>query len=376
MVAGEASGDIHGALLARELKALVPGARISGIGGPAMAAQGVELLYRAEELSLVGFSEVLPKLGRILGVLRGMRRHLAEEKPALLILIDFPDFNFRLGAKARRLGVKVLYYVCPQVWAWRQGRARKMARFTNRLAATYPFEPDFLADVAPELPVSFVGHPLLDQAREDAGDSAGPLPVPRDAVLVGLLPGSRATEIRHILPTLLGAARLMSARRPGLHFLLPIAPGLTYETIEPFLQNAPTGLTVLRGRTAQVMAEARLLLAASGTATLQAALAGTPMVVVYKTGVFNYLMARALVKVEFIAMPNLVAGRRVVPELIQGAANPEATARAGLELIDDGPAREAMSSGLARVQSEMGGPGASRRVAELARELILDEDDG
>ncbi len=372
VVAGEASGDMHGARLAAELRALMPGVRLSGIGGPAMERAGVELLFRAEDLALVGIAEVLPKLGTILAALRGMKRHLKEERPDLVILIDFPDFNFRLMKAAKRLGVKVLYYICPQVWAWRRGRARLMARQVDRLAVTFPFEPGFLADIAPELKVTFVGHPLLD--RDQAGEGAAvDLPVPAAAELVGLLPGSRMSEITRLLPLLLEAARIMSQRRPGLHFVLPVAPGLNTRALAPYLRRSPAGLTVLPGRVDQVMAQARVLLVASGTATLQAALAGTPMVVVYKTGGLNYLLARLLIKVEHIAMPNLVAGRRLVPELIQGEATPSAVAEEGLALLEEGPRRQEMIQGLEEVRRAMGGPGASRRVAELARELMEED---
>ncbi len=369
VVAGEASGDMYGARLAAELQARLPGLRLSGIGGPAMAAAGVELLYRAEELSLVGIMEVLPKLGVILRALGGVKRHLRRERPDLVILIDFPDFNFRLGRAAKHLGLKVLYYVCPQVWAWRRGRARAMARFVDRLAVTFPFEPEFLQEIAPELRVTFVGHPLLDDPALLEPEEEELL-VPPEAEVVGLLPGSRHSELRRILPVLLRAAAEMHRRRPGLRFVVPMAPGLRGEDLAPYLSLAPPGLSVVPGRATAVMARARVLLVASGTATLQAALVGTPMVVVYKTGTLNYLLARALIRVEHIAMPNLIAGRRLVPELIQGRATPASVAEAGLELLDDGPARREMLEGLAEVRRRMGGVGASGRVAEMALELM------
>lgn len=369
VVAGETSGDMHGAELVKALSALMPGARFSGIGGPAMESQGVELLFRAEDLALVGFLEVLPKLKVIYGALKGMRRHLAQERPDLLILIDFPDFNFRLGKAARKLGVKVLYYVCPQVWAWRQGRAQKMASFVDRLAAIFPFEPDYLQKIAPELNAEFVGHPLLDHPPvEPEGQS--PLMVPGAAELVGILPGSRSSEVTRILPVLLQAARIMREKRSNLHFVLPLAPGLDQAIIEPSLKKAPPGLTVVRGRAAEVMARGRVLLVASGTATLQAALAGAPMVVVYKTGALNYQLAKRLIKIDFIAMPNLVAGREVVPELIQSQAKPRAVAQKALEILEDGEPRQRMLEGLAEIKETMGGPGASERVAAMAQELI------
>ena len=289
-----------------------------------------------------------------------------------MILIDFPDFNFRLGMAAKRLGLKVLYYICPQVWAWRRGRAVKMAGFVDRLAAVFPFEPEFLTQAAPRLNISFVGHPLAD-ATSVSDNDPGPLPVPAGAELVGLLPGSRLSELKCILPLLFQAANRMREKRPNLHFVLPLAPGLDRSQVEPFLAQAPPGFTMIKGRAAPVMKAARLLLVASGTATLQAALAGAPMVVVYKTGWFNYAIARSLVKVDFIAMPNLIAGRAVVPELIQGRARPQAVAEWGLALLDDGPKRREMMAGLHEVKERMGGPGASRKVAEMAREMILEK---
>jgi lipid-A-disaccharide synthase len=369
VVAGEASGDMHGARLAEELRGFLPDVRFSGIGGPAMEKAGVELIFRAEKLALVGISEVLPKLGTILSALRGIKKHLKQKRPDLLVLIDFPDFNFRVMKAASKLGVKVLYYICPQVWAWRQGRAKYMARYVDHLAVTFPFEPEFLGRIAPELNISFVGHPLLD-VEPQKPEQFYPLPVPSNAQLVGLLPGSRMSEITRLLPLLLKAAAKMRERRYDLHFVLPVAPGLNTDDLTPYLKKAPAGLTVLPGRAEQVMAEARLLLAASGTATLQAALAGAPTVVVYKTGGLNYALARMLIKVDHIAMPNLVAGRRLLPELIQGEATPEAVAAEGLALLDDGPRRREMLDGLKEVKSAMGGPGATRRVAELAVEIM------
>lgn len=369
VVAGEASGDMHGARLAAELRGLLPEVRLSGIGGPAMEKAGVELIFRAEELALVGISEVLPKLGTILSALRGIKRHLKQERPDLLILIDFPDFNFRVMKAAKKLGVKVLYYICPQVWAWRQGRAKHMARYVDHLAVTFPFEPEFLNRIAPELRISFVGHPLLDDEPQ-SNEPVSPLPVPSNAQLVGLLPGSRMSEITRLLPLLLEAARIMRERRADLHFVLPVAPGLSSKDLAPYLDKAPAGLTVLPGRAGQVMAEAKLLLVASGTATLQAALAGAPMVVVYKTGGLNYALARMLIKVEHIAMPNLVAGRRLLPELVQGDATPQAVAEEGLALLEDGPHRQEMLEGLQEVKAAMGSPGATSRVAQLAVEIM------
>ena len=296
-----------------------------------------------------------------------MKRHMKRNRPDVVILVDFPDFNFRVGKAANKLGLKVLYYISPQVWAWRPKRAQKMASFVNHLACVFPFEPEFFKINAPQLPVSFVGHPLLDIPPQQWDE---PLPVPQEAELVGLLPGSRMSEISRLLPLLMAAAKRMREQRPGLHFVLPLAPGLRREQVEPYLQNTPRGLTVLAGRARQVMEQAKLLLVASGTATLQAALAGTPGVVVYKTGGFNYAVARSLIKVEYIAMPNLIAGRELMPELIQGEATPEKVAAEAISLLADQKQRERVIKGLNEVRAKLGGPGASRRVAELALEMM------
>ncbi|MCB2226298.1 MAG: lipid-A-disaccharide synthase [Desulfarculaceae bacterium] len=370
MVAGEASGDQHAARLAMALRELAPGLSLSGIGGPELEAAGAHLLSRSEDLALVGVAEVLPKLRVILGALRGLKRHMKKTRPDLVILVDFPDFNFRVGKAAKKLGLKVLYYISPQVWAWRPKRARKMASFVEHLACVFPFEPEFFRLHAPFLPVSFVGHPLLDEPEPDLGV---PLPVPEEAELVGLLPGSRMSEISRLLPLLLAAAKKLQERREGLHFVLPLAPGLSREKVEPFLKDTPRGLTIIPGRARQVMAQSKLLLVASGTATLQAALAGTPGVVVYKTGGFNYLVARSLIKVEHIAMPNLIAGHRLLPELIQGEATAENLAAEAYELLTDQARRRQVQEGLAEVRRRLGGPGANRRVAELALGMMEDK---
>lgn len=367
VVAGEASGDLHAAKLIHELGQLAPGLTASGIGGPALEKAGVQLLSRAEDLALVGFSEVFGKLGTIWRALKGLKAHLKATRPDLVILVDFPDFNFRVAKAAKRLGLKVLYYISPQVWAWRQKRAQTLAKLVDHLAVVFPFEKDFFTNTVPELPVTFVGHPLLDEEAAWAARAGVPLPVPAGAELIGLLPGSRKGEIDRLLPLLLQAAAILRTKRPHLHFVLPVAPGLDQAVLDPHLEANPlSGLTVLPGRAAQVMAQSRLLLVASGTATLQAALAEVPMVVVYKTGALNYALASRLVKVAHIAMPNLIAGRDLLPELIQERANPAALAAQGLALLENEAARQDMIAGLMEIRGRLGGPGASRRTAELA----------
>lgn len=371
IVAGEASGDLHAAHLIEALREMEPGLEVSGIGGPALEAAGARLLFRSEDLALVGVSEVFGKLKTIWGALKGMGQHLKDQRPDLVILVDFPDFNFRLAKKAKSLGLKVLYYISPQVWAWRQKRAQVMARLVDHLAVVFPFEKDFFEAQAPELKVTFVGHPVMDEDQANQRKAGQVLPVPEGAELVGLLPGSRHSEISRLLPLMIETARYMRQKNPRLHFLLPLAPGLTLDDLEPHISDgAMPGITVLPGRAAAIMAQSRVLIIASGTATLQASLAGTPMVVVYKTGVLNAFVARRLIKVKHIAMPNLIAGREVIPELLQEQATPRAVGDKALSLLADGPERVDMIAALGQVREKLGQPGASRRVAGLARELI------
>lgn len=368
MVAGEASGDIHGAALARALRQLAPEAEISGLGGPSMAAAGVDLLRTYDDLAVVGVAEVLPKLGHILAVMAQLKGHLGRVRPDLVILIDFPDFNFRIGRAAKKLGLKVLYYISPQLWAWRRGRARQMARFVDALACVFPFEEAFFRRIAPNLPVSFVGHPLLDRPPDPEAEE--PLPGGRDAQWVGLLPGSRMSEVSRLAPLMMAAARIMAAQRPELRFVLPLAPGLDRRRVEPFLADAPVGLLILDGQAERVMRRAQALVVASGTATLQAALAKAPMVVVYKTGKLSYHLGRALIKVEHIAMPNLIFGGGLLTELIQDQATPQAVAAETLAILGDAERRQAILEGLELVRGRLGQPGANQRVARLAMDLI------
>jgi len=368
IVAGETSGDEHGAGFARELAALSPGVEISGIGGPAMEAAGCLLLYRTEELAVLGVSEVLPKAGRILRILRGIQRHLRLARPDLLVLIDFPDFNFRLAAHAKKLGLKVLYYVSPQVWAWRSGRAARMSSLVDHLAVLFPFEKDFYASRAPHLPVTFVGHPALDHLQEDAA-GAESWPWEEGRLVLGLLPGSRTSEIRRHMPLLADTARLMLRERPDLAFALPVAPGLKEEDFSPYLEGNPS-ITLLPQAARLVMQRSPLLLICSGTATLQAALYGTPMVVFYKTSRLNYVLGKRLIKVRHVAIPNLIHGGDLLPELIQDAANPIALSKLALDLLAAPERLDAMRAGLALVREKLGGPGAGRRTAELALSLM------
>lgn len=364
VVAGEASGDLHGATLARALARLAPTATLIGMGGDRMGNAGVRLLQGIEEASVVGISEVARRLPALLRALRRLGRYLARSRPNGLVLIDFPDFNLRLARKASTLGIPVIYFIAPQVWAWRRGRLRTIARHVSRVLAVFPFEVGFYQEAG--VPVEFIGHPLLDvlptlaraEARQGyAGDQE---------TLIGLLPGSRHEEIQRHLPVMLEAAAMIHARRPGTRFILALAPTIPIQVVAPWLRRSRVRVRVVAGETYRVMAGADLLLAASGTATLEAAWFGTPMVVLYRVSRLSYVIGRLVVRgVTHISLPNIIAGRGVVPELIQHAATPAALAREGLVLLEDPAARAAQLGGLQEVRARLGQPGAAERAARI-----------
>jgi lipid-A-disaccharide synthase len=371
LVAGEASGDLHAATLARALAELEPRLRVAGMGGARMAAAGVRLLHRVERVAVVGGTEAVGRLPALWRAFRALRRHLEERRPGVLVLVDFPEFNMRLARVARRLGVPVVYFIAPQVWAWRGHRVRALARDVSRVLAIFPFEVGLYQEAG--VPVEFVGHPLLDVlpvlAREDCrAGLAGP-----GELLVGLLPGSRDAEVRRHLPVLLAAVRRVAERHPGIRLALPVAPTIEPRRVEAAVRAAALPVHVLPGPAYRVMAAADLLLVASGTATLEAACYGAPMVVVYRLSAPSYGLARLLVRgVSHISLPNILAGREVVRELIQGRATGDAVAAAALALLDDEEARAAQRAALLEVRARLGEPGASRRAARA----VLQERNG
>jgi lipid-A-disaccharide synthase len=363
LVAGEASGDLHGATLARALAALAPGIALAGMGGPHMAAAGVRIMHGIDRAAVVGGTEVLGRLPALWRIFRDLVRCLRERRPRALVLIDFPEFNMRLARRARQLSIPVVYFIPPQVWAWRRGRLRTMARDVSRVLAVFSFEVGLYREAG--VPVDFVGHPLLDvlPAFDREGARAG-LATPTET-LIGLLPGSRIEEVRRHLPVLLGAGLRILRRVPQARFVLPLAPTIPSALVERPLQAAGAlGVHVLRGESHRVMAAADLLLVASGTATLEAACYGTPMVVLYRLSALSYALARVVVRgIPGISLPNIVAGHVAVPELIQGQATPARLARAALGLLQSDAARAAQRRELRDVRARLGPTGAAERAA-------------
>jgi lipid-A-disaccharide synthase len=388
VVAVEASADLHGAAVLRELRALRPDLRAFGAAGPLLRAQGCEALVRAEDLSVMGIAEVLPALPRIFRALRTLRRAAAVRRPRAALLIDSPDFNLRLARKLRRLQIPVAYFIGPSVWAWRTYRVRQIARDVSRMLVILPFEAGFYERHG--VRAVYVGNPLLDAARlppapsggESRGVSAGTgdgrarprqeirrtLGLDPDAPVLALLPGSRRQEVRRIWPAMLEAARAVMARIPNLQLVVPVAPTVRREWLRTALP-----VVFVEGRAPEVLAAADLAVIASGTATLEAALAQVPTIVVYRLSWLSWIVGRLLVRVPFVSLVNLIAGRRVVPELLQGECTGDRIAPLAERLLTSPAERESQLEGMRSIRDALapaGAPGAARRVAEAVAELL------
>ncbi|MDR3089641.1 MAG: lipid-A-disaccharide synthase [Desulfobulbaceae bacterium] len=374
IVAGEASGDAHGASLARAMGALAPAASFVGMGGLEMRRAGVEILFDAGQIAVMGAVEVIAKLPTIFTALRLLRRALRERRPALLIVIDLPDFNLRLAKQAKTLGIPVLYYITPQVWAWRAGRLRTIRERADRLAVILPFEEEFFR--ARGLVAHYVGHPLLDQEapKSTPAQFRERLGIAEDCLCIGLLPGSRLRELTSLLPIFLRAAALLRQRRPErLAILIPVASTVTEADLDAAglaeYRDVLDIYTVNEDRRA-LMAACRAVIAASGTVALELALCDTPMVVCYKVSLITYLLGKMLVHVPHFSLVNLIAEKRIAPELLQREVTPENIVAHLMPLIDDGPTRQTMLAGLELARTRLGAPGASARVASMAMEMI------
>ncbi|MCW8829126.1 MAG: lipid-A-disaccharide synthase, partial [Gammaproteobacteria bacterium] len=349
-----------------------PDVHFAGIGGERMRRAGVEILVDSADMAVVGLVEVLANYRFLKGVLDRMRGELRERRPDMLILVDYPDFNLRLAATAKELGIKVLYYISPQIWAWRQKRVYKIKKLVDMMAVVFPFEVPFYEQAG--VPVRFVGHPLVDEVkseldREQAFEAFGLDP---QRPVLGLFPGSRRSEIKRLLPTVLKSAALVKERMPEIQFLLPRASTLSDEFLAPYLAESDLEITVVPGRSYDVMRACDAIISASGTATLEIALMQVPLVVLYKIAPLSYRIISRLLKVEHIALCNIVAGERVAPELIQHDATPQKISREALSLLGDQQRAAAMRKRLGKIRGKLGGSGGSANIAELALELLND----
>lgn len=365
IIAGEASGDLHGANLIRSVRERCPALHCVGVGGERMRSAGCQLLFSSDELSVMGISEVLTRLPKILGRLRQLRRRLKEQPPDLLVLIDFPDFNLRLAETAHRYSIPVLYYICPKVWAWRRGRAARIARLSDRLALIFPFEPDIYRPYG--VSAEYVGNPLLDELADHPprGDLRQRYGLGSGRPIVGLFPGSRTSELKYIFDSLLDTARELRRRKPDVCYILPVAPSLSIDWFRSRLADEDLPVTLVEKSIYEVAVACDAVLSVSGTVTLQLALMGTPMAVLYRVAPLSYAIGKRLIRIEHVSLVNIVGERRIVQEFLQDAAEPQAMCDELVRLLDDPEYRRKMLQGLDEVRLRMGEAGCSERVAGM-----------
>jgi lipid-A-disaccharide synthase len=365
LIAGEASGDMHGAGLVTALRRSDPTIEVWGVGGERLRHAGMHILVDTAAVATMGFVETFGTLRRLLSTYRQLKRFMLDERPALLVLIDYPEFNLFLAKRAKALGIPVFYYIAPQVWAWRRGRVRKIARRVDRMGVVFPFEPS-LYNNGQQL-AEFVGHPLLDIVRPTRArqETLARYQLDPQRPLLAVLPGSRKKEVRLMLPPAIAAAQQLQRR--GWQAVIALAHTLTRADLAQAGGGSVPPLPVIEDDTYNVVHAADAVLVASGTATLETALLGRPMVIMYRVSPLTFAIARLLVRVEHIGMPNIILGRRVFPELMQGDVTGDQLAAA---IEDVSARRDEVAAALATLRDTLGEPGAAERAAHLALELM------
>lgn len=370
LVAGEASGDAHAAKMVSDIKQINPNCSFMGVGGSQLKAQGVKILINSDELSIVGISEAVARLHIIWRALTQIKNSLRNQKPDLVILIDFPDFNLMVAKAAKKLGIKVLYYISPQLWAWRSGRIKKIKRYIDHMAVVFPFEVDLYQ--RKQIPVTFVGHPLANAVNSkltqiEARQLFG---LNEHAPTVGLLPGSRRSEIERLFPDMLSAAQILQRKHADIQFILPIALSIPEELIHAYLAKTNLKVTIIKQRTYDVMQACDMAVTVSGTVTLEAALMQLPIIVIYKVSSLSYLLAKYLIKVPYISLANIIAGYKVVPELIQNAATPSNMAAEAEKILNDSLYQAQVKNKLAKIKQSLDTHIGRQSVAKLAINLL------
>ena len=367
IIAGEASGDNHGARLVKAMHRVDKDLDFFGIGGEALRSAGVTIKVDNADLATVGIWEALVKLKLFAAALGVVKRDLKKSRPDLLILIDYPDFNFRVATAAKKLGIPVMYYISPQIWAWRTGRIKTIKKIVDHMVVIFPFEVAFYEKW--NIPVTFVGHPLLDNEEQTTGgdhvfaERSG-------GMVIGLLPGSRNEEVSRLLPTMVEAAKKIKQDFPDSEFAIPVASTVDKDLVERIVRGAGGGFHLVFDGLQSVLHNAILVITASGTATLETAITCTPMIVVYKVSDLSYWLGKRLIRVKQIALANLVAGKPIVPELIQHEASAENIAKEALSLLQDENALVKMRQQLKVVGQTLGAPGASKRAANVALTML------
>ncbi|PKN70963.1 MAG: lipid-A-disaccharide synthase [Deltaproteobacteria bacterium HGW-Deltaproteobacteria-12] len=371
IIAGEASGDMHGASLVQEMLKIDPNLNFFGIGGNKMAESGVKLLANVAETAVVGLTEVVSKLFGFIKIIRNLTKSLDNLKPDLVILIDYPDFNLNIVARAaKKRNIKIFYYISPQVWAWRQGRINQIKKLVNKMAVILPFEVDLYASRG--FRVHYVGHPLLDLVKRNYSktESRQKFNLAGAKTTIGLLPGSRISEVEKLLPEMLRAAATLEKQIPDIQFVLPLADTLEEKIISEIISRLGIKINVIRGNTYDVISCADLAIVASGTATLETALLGIPMIIVYKISPLSYFIGKLVISVQNIGLVNIIAGKTIVPELIQGEASGERIAREALAILTNDEKKRQIIKELNSIRAKLGNPGAAIRAAKLACDML------
>lgn len=370
LVAGEASGDQHAASLYLELKKRIPEVKAIGMGSSNMKAAGVDICFNSSSIGVIGTAEVIRHYGEIRHALRLMKRLVKEERPDLLICVDYKEFNFQLAKYAKSVGVKVLFYVSPQVWAWRPGRVKKYGKAIDHMAVIFPFERSFYESY--QIPVTYVGHPLAGKVVPSAAKSAlmREFELDPQRPVIGLLPGSRSNEIKRLLPVIRDAATLLAARYPDAQFVLSQAPTVEDRALDSVLASCPVAMRRIKARNPDVLACCDVAVTVSGTATLEVALSRVPMLIIYKVAPITYWLGRWLINIPFIGMPNILAGRSIVREFIQHDASGQAIADEVGRILDDTEYANQMKRDLDEVSRMLGEGGGSANLADLACKML------
>lgn len=370
IIAGEASGDLHAAKLVHAVNAMESKIQFFGIGGARMREAGVDVRVDSAQLAVVGLVEVLAHRKVIFGALNQMRELLRKAPPDLLILTDYPEFNLRLAKTAKQLGIKVLYYISPQVWAWRQWRVKNIRNVVDMMAVVFPFEEAFYRQH--HVPVRFVGHPLVGEVNPSADRETLRNEFDLDSTkqTVGLFPGSRQSEIKRLLPIILKTAQQLKQKKPSIQFLLPLASTLNRGDIGNYLQNTDLPVKLIEDRTYDVIQACDAIITVSGTVTLEIALLGTPMVIINKVAPLTYFIVRKLLKIDHIGLCNIVANKRIVPEFIQNNATPDNIGKEIQRMLDDTDYNKLIRQQLKMVGEKLGAAGGAENIARLTLEML------
>lgn len=370
IVAGEASGDLHGGNLVQAMHKIDPEISFYGVGGRNLKEAGVELIADAADMAVVGLTEVVFKLGMILKVMAQLKASLKKDRPDLIILIDYPDFNLPLAKAAKKYGIKVFYYISPQVWAWRRGRIGKIKKIVDRMAVILPFEADLYREAGVD--VTFVGHPLLDVVRTKypRKEALRRFDLREEVTTVGILPGSRQSEVTRLLPVMLGAAEIIEKQIKDVQFVLPLADTLDIAFVSQIIAKHSVPVRLIPNEVYDVIGCADIAMVASGTATLETALMETPMIIIYKVSAPSYYVGRMVINIDHIGLVNIIAGKTVVPELIQFEASPENIAAGVMEILATKERMEGIKAELKKIRDMLGSHGAAERVARLAYDMI------